>query len=101
METCIYSCDNGDYSRHNVDLVDGPANSDRRFDVFDDPRHGLQGQSRTDYDHDGGQYKDERRAPEHEYVPPRMEQRSFGAKDEAEDTRKGVGKQGDSQLYPD
>ena len=66
--------------------MDGIANDDRWVDVFDDARYGLHGQSRTDYDHDGGQHKDERRAPEHEYVSPRMEQRPFGAGDEVEDT---------------
>lgn len=79
----------------------GPANVDRRFDKCDESGDGLQGQPWTDYDYDGGQYKDDRCASKHEYVSSGMEQGSFGAEDEVKAvkaTLKGIG--GNSQLYP-
>lgn len=55
---------------------------------LDDSGNGLQGQSWTNYNYDGSEYKDERCAPEHEHVPSGTKQGSFGAEDEAKDNLK-------------
>lgn len=91
MGTYVYSRDRGNDPRHDVDLVEGPANGDRRFDKCDESGDGLQGQPWTDYDHNGGQYKDDCCASKHEYVPSGVEQGPFGAKDEVKETLNGVG----------